>query len=387
MSEYLMMWVGQLSVSLLDFIIMFIVSYALMRKRISVSKQHVVFGVIFAIISSLAFYSLDGWSAQIISHLLLLIMFKKIIERANIQDMFIIYLIWFVTAGVIQAFFLALLSVLPLEQSAIFLIGQLITTGVIFVIYKTFKWDRVFHAIRSNILLKFSLFVLFLMMFILVSIINFELIYAVFSAIAIIFIAVAFFPVLAQLYHKSAGNISIEEIKTDLLTTAIDMVEEANPQLRYQRYTELAKQYGIDFSKLSESKRKSDENQLRLEREDKRIKQFIQAKLANIKKEIDIDSEITYYEQYQNIDIDFVISWLDQLINHASEVAINGKMFTYILSTKNRFTLKFSYECGEEGEQGISKEFHELHTQVISIGGEFRVDEDQHFLQISIKLK
>jgi len=51
MREHLIWWGGQLFVSILDFVIIYVIAHALLKKYMRVEKQHVLLGVVFAVLT------------------------------------------------------------------------------------------------------------------------------------------------------------------------------------------------------------------------------------------------------------------------------------------------------------------------------------------------
>jgi len=258
MSNSLIWWCSQLYVTTLDFVMMYVLAHTLMLKSLKIEKEHVLYNVLGIAMTTIAFYFFGTWTARIINHILLMWTVKKVIKRADGGDLLIIYLISGVLFGVIQGALLVVVGVFSLEQIITNAIAQSLTLIAFLGVCKLWKWHRLFHAIRSNSTLKLILAVLFLVSLISMFILNFnfDLLYMFFSLGAVTLISVIFSPIFVQVYQRVNGIISIEDIKTDLFATAVEMVEEADPEKQQQIFAMLAKQYGVDIASFPEKKRR-----------------------------------------------------------------------------------------------------------------------------------
>jgi len=406
----LILWIRQFLFSSLDFVIMYLIAHTLMRKYIEVKKQHVLFAIIFTILTSMGFYFFDGWSARIIHHLLWMLMFKKIIKRADWIDMLIIFFVSLVTVGIIQGTLLIIAGLFFLDRSIAYPVMQILTTVSIFGVCKLFKWYRLFHAIRSNLLLKLISATLALVFVVMMSILNFEfeLSYIFFSIVAVILLSVVSSPLFIRIYQKVNGIISLDDLKTDLFTTAIDMIEESDVKEMYQVYAELAKQYGVDVSSFPEDKRKFDEENASLEQAKTKILQLVQRKVEDSGKVLEIDSTILYYEEYDEINLECVIDWVGSLVEQLLRTATGNPIYIYLFSMSDSFRLEVAGQCVIEKWELVEKMFkqnipsennenssrlQELYKSVIELDGKFLVKPSYvseyacHYLQISIELE
>ena len=407
----LILWAaGQMLFGVLDFVIMYLIAHALMWKSIEIKKQHVLFAIVFAILISLISYFLSGWSGRIIHHLLLVAMFKKIIKRADWEDMLIIYLIWVITGGVIQGMFLITAGLFSVDGEVAYLIGKILTTVSVFGLCKLFKWYRLFHAVRANIILKLILAILSLAFLVMMFILNFEFdfLYILSSTMAIVLLGVVLSPLFITTYQKVTGIISTDDLKTNLFITALDMIEESDPKMMYQIYAELAKQYGVDVASFPEDKKKSDEAEADMEKAKVEIQQFIQRKIEQSGKILEVDATILYSEEHEEIDFKCAKEWMGILLEHLLKTATNKSIHVYLFSMADSFRLKVAGQCVIEEwalieemlKQGASIEDDEnsirlqaLYQKVGELKGKFWIKPSYmaehacHYLQISIELE
>lgn len=173
MNDVWIWWVVQFILSSLDFIMIYFLSHTLMRKYIIVKLPHILLGIAFTVITSLAFYFLDGFTGRIINHLLSMIMVKFMIRRSSIGDLIVIYMLSLILMfGIIQApivgIMLLISQLLGLREPAFLIISQTLTAVVLVPVCKKFKCHKHFYAIHANVVLKlvlliFSFFILILM--------------------------------------------------------------------------------------------------------------------------------------------------------------------------------------------------------------------------------
>jgi len=262
MSETLFMWGAQLLVSGLDFVMMYIVAHALMKKYIQVELSHVLLGVVLTVVTSVGFQQFGGSIVmQIVGQALTILSIKLFIPRAKGGDLLIIYLISSVLFAVTQASIFAIVNMLDLNRSILFTIAQIFTLLVIVIICKNIKWYRLFHMIRSNFILKSVLAILAILALVAMFVLNLEtdLVFFTVFATSVMLVVALLSPLLISAYQRVNGIITSEDLKTDLFLTAIEMVEEPSAEEHYQIYTELAKIYGVDIASLPADKRKSEE--------------------------------------------------------------------------------------------------------------------------------
>jgi len=403
MNEHLA-WVSGFYISVLDFIILYVISHALMKKYIIVEKQHVLACIIFATVTRLGFYFLNPFVAQIITHMLAILLMNRILKRVSGNDMILIYVMWIMTMGVIQPIFLTLAEFSPLSESASFPITQTLTLLIVIILSKMFKWYRVFHTIRSNWILKLILFIMFLIVITLISIWNFSPNGTFLFTIMTIFSAIALFPIFVQVYQKVAGIISPEELRTNLFVTAVDMVEEPNPKIHYQIYAELAKQYSVDIDSLPVDKKRYEYT----DRMNEKITQLIQERVKSSRKELKVDSEIMYDSAYKDMNFEYVEEWLSILLDHALLTATSNPIYIHLFSMKDNFSLEvagehmignwkaveksFKQDQSKE-DDGLNIKLHLLYNQVIQLGGKliikpsYMLEHKCHYLQISIGIE
>jgi len=409
MNEIVLWWIRQLYVSAFDFIIFYTIAHKLIWKRIEVNKHHILLGIIHAVVSGLGFYFLDGWSARIVTNLLLVGLFKKIIKYSGWGDLLLISLFWFVIIGVIQGIVVIILGLLGANENIFFFGGQFLTAIAIFGVCQIVKCHRLFHAMRANIWLRVMLATLAIISLTAMFILNFELdfSYIFFSVVAIVFAGVGLSPFFVQLYQKVMGIISTDDLKSDLLMTAMDMLDETDADKRYMIFAEFAKMYGRDVTTGIEDKKKEEKKYAYKEKINADVQAFIQEKMTQYKVETPIGVTVICFEAYKCVDLKLTLTWLEILLDYFSNWSTNHPIYGGLYTSGDSFNLEMASECPKDeiknvkklfadkyfsGNSPIHKSLDELHQQVIKLGGIVELNEhyesgyDCYFLQIDIKI-
>jgi len=410
MSESLIWWSSQSFITALDFIMMYVLAHALMWKALKIEKKHILVNVFCILATSLAFYFFSPWTGRIINHILIVWMVKKVIKRADGWDLLIIYLASGVIFSVLQGMILVIIGLFYMERVVTNVIAQTLTLFAFLGVCKLWKWHRLFHAIRANVVLKLIFSVLSVLALVIMSIFSFsdDLAHFFFSVVAIILVGVVLSPIFVQIYQKVMGIISIEDIKTDLFATAWEMMQAHQPESHYKIYAELAKQYGVDVASFPEDKRRSEAKRVHMETMNKKIEQLIEAKLKNSEKELESDLDITYYEECKNVSFENITHWLNILLEHALIDSINHPIYIYMFSMADSFSLKVASEYPIKKWQSVQDIFeqtdlvneemhhiklHDLYTEVTKLDGKvlaepfYMCEYGCHYLQIIIELK
>lgn len=394
MSENLIWWGVQLFVSLLDFVIIYIIAHALIIKWLKIRKEDILLWITYTIVSSLAFYSFNGWSARIFSHILLILMIKRILKRASWNDMLIIYMLWFIMLGFVQGIIISTLGWFPISRFVILFMGQLFTAVAIFVLCKKFKWYGVFHTIRSHMLLKMFLFIFATGIIITASIMNFEfdVTYILFSTTAVVLVLASIFPMLLKLYQLENGIISSADLKTDLWLTALDMIDEPDTEKHYEIYAELAGRYGKDVANFVEEKKILDAKTAYEKEIKAKIKTFLDDRIEQSENQFKIDSDVMYSGEYGNITVDDVLRWLGVLLDTAFNLAKNPLIYVRLFALQDSFSLEVAFACDADSDVKNKIGF-DLHEEVKHRGGivsfnKYEIPEDECYCtEILIEIK
>lgn len=410
MSEGGIWWVVEFTLNLIDFTMVYVIMHAFLKRRITFNIGHLTLAFLYvSILVAIGYF--NQYVARF-SSIVSLILLIKIIGRRGISDSLTIYGLAWVLVSMIQTLTLGIVGIicdlLDLYQPVVFLIVHLITIlGVIFIC-KTFKLSQWFYALQVHVVLKLILSVLFLICWVVAFILNFEsqLSYLLFFTMAIISIGIVLFPILMQLYYNSIGIISLHDLKNSLLSTAIAMKQTNNPEEILNLFARHSKEFGIDVSQLEMTK--VDDELDYMDKMNKEVEQFILMKIKAHKKEVEIISDLTYYEPNDAIDFQLALKLLGTLLDNALEASSHNPIYVHLFSMSEEFKLKMANEFfGKEGqdinvifEKGYTKKengrgigLNHLHQIVVEKGGRLEVDEyytEAHhcyYLQIDIRFK
>jgi len=402
-------WSILLTVNLLDFVMVYIIAHAMLKRRVAFKWDHVGLAVVYTAIVGLSYYFLGGYFLRIISTSLLVFSIKYVSKYRNLKEALVIYAMSFLLIAIIQSFILVIISLFGWNQELTFFTIQIFTAGAIVGCCKKFKLNRLLYALQMNIVLKLILSIISLLILITLFFLNFNhhfLHYLYFSIVAVL-IGIVLIPLLLTTYQKVIGLISVHDLHNSLLSMGIMIEDIDDPELIKAKFKTLSKEFGMDLNQLDFS---GIENECDYGQQmEKKIEAFINAKTAKYGNDIDIDLELSYYKDCEQLDDpQIILGWLGTLLDNAFEAVLSQPIYIYLSSTKRTFTLRMANEyLGEEGkdlnrifEKGYSTKdegrgvgLHNLYMQVTKLGGDVEVDEyytEAHncqYIQISIKFK
>lgn len=409
MTRSLVWWLVQFSINFLSFVIMYLVLYALLKKKLTFNWQHLGLAVLHTIVVSPIDYLIDPYALQIASSLFLLLA-VKIITKRKLVDSLLIYGVDTVIVGISQipALVMAwtLYGLFDLYRPFVFLIAQVLSLTFIILVCQKVKLHQWFHMLQVNIVLKLILFIIVLAILLIAFLVNFDyqLSYLLFYTLTMIWVGAILFPILRKLHHHSLHVISIHDLQNSLLSTGITMKIMNAPEEVYIAFATHAKELGMDLGQLEVTKVEDELAQMTLLNE--AVEQFIQMKLKN-KKDTKIRLDVTYYEAHEVVDLTLALKWLGTLLDNSLDASCIHPIYIYLFSMDEQFTLKIANEYIGEGqdiqiifERGYSTKgsgrgigLHNVYTKVVELGGKVEVDESYHeaytcyYLQITIKFK
>ena len=402
-------WAVQFSVSFFDFVAMYVLTHAMLKRSITFNLKHVALAVLYTVTVA-PLYLYDPYALRVVATLLIFFMIKFVSKR-GLGDIMIIYGLAAAIFMIIQVLMLAIVwplhEFLNFERPLIFLIAQLLTTGVTVFVCKKLKLNQWFYALQINPVLKLGVFILALLIFVALFILNFEyrFTYLIFFALAILFVLVSLFPIFIKLYNNSIGLISVHDFKNSLLSTAIAIASTDDINEVRRLFSEHAKAFGMDVSQLDVGIIEDQMEQEEANREN--IESFINQKLYEHKKDIKIISDINYNKPHYAVELSLALKWLGTLLDNALEASVDKPIYIDIFSIRDDFALQVANEyVGETQniqlifERGYSTKdsgrgigLHNVHTQVTELGGvveastQFTEAHNCHYLSINIMFK
>ena len=402
-------WGGQFALNFLDFLMLYIVTHKMVKRYIKITPVHVLFCVAYTISLAYVFYFAGGHVFRFVIFICMLLLIKLIDKNQSLGSSFIILILYTVILSMAQfpafAFIVSINTQLMLESPIEFLIGQLISAVLIFLICWKFRLNRWFNAVQKNPVLKLILLIAFLVFTTLQSFMNYE--YDPFSllfyTITSIIIALTLYPVIVKLYHNSIALHLIHDLDNHLngLLATLEETEDSNTIKNQIKY--MAKELGTNpdyFSKV-----KLDERMELREKRTIRVEQFIQNKIDRSKKNIKIIKDITYKKDYETVDFALMLKWLGTLLDNAIEVTNNNPIYISVLVSRTYLSIHVANEyAGDQGkdvrvilDKGYSTKkegrgigLHNLNQQVTENGGVVELEEyydeahDCHYLRVSI---
>ena len=406
MTGSLTWWIVQFSITFLDFVMLYLLAHAILKRKITFNITHVIYLILYTAIVA-PMYLVDTYFFRVVG-ILLLLLILKLVSKRGFGDVAIIYCLSFFIIATIQVPLVTVVwlfyELLDFQRPFVFLIVQLLTTVAVVFACRKLKLNQWFHALQINTVMRLILFLLALLILLVVFILNFEyqLTYLLFFATAIVFVVAVLYPIFIKLYHNFIGIISVHDLKNSLLSVAITISDMDDPKEIKKIFGKFSKDFGMDVSQLDFDV-ESDID--RLKANNKKVETFIQNKLGNCKKEIKVASDLMYYEAHNDVDFPVTLKWLGTLLDNALEASVNNPIYIKLYSISDDFSLQIGNEfvgekdkdikdifiCGystKEAGRGIG--LHSLYREVTELDGEVKVDEyysDEHncnYIRINI---
>jgi hypothetical protein len=218
--------------------------------------------------------------------------------------------------------------------------------------------------------------------------INFEnqFMFFLLSAIIIILVLIALFPILTKIYQNTLGLISFHDLENRLLSAAITTSNMNDPQEIKKIYYEISKDFGVDASKFNKKWIEDGINQSAAT--EKKIEDFIKTKLHSRERDNKSISEITCDGEHKTVDLSLALTWLGTMLDNALDSSDNNPIIIGVIFTSMEFVLEVSNEYVGESqniqlifERGYSTKesgrgigLHNLYTKVTELGGTVTAD-------------
>ena len=404
-------WGVQFGLSFLDFVMIYVIAHVTVRRHITVKPLHVLFAIVYILALAPVFYLWGGHIFRLVAFMCKVLIIKMATKRRSPVDLAIIFAICSALMIVTPLPAIALVwlanTQLMLEFPLDFLIGHSITAALVLLMCRKFKLNQWFSAVQRNIVLKLVLLAIILIFLIIVSILNFEydVIFLLVSAGALIAIGLPLWPVLMNIYHNALGMISVHDLKNSLLALSFEMQEIDDFDVFKERFKRLSKNFGMDLSRSEDLDIKHKKDQEFEERMIKHVKDFIETKVKSREKDVNFLTEISYFKHYESVDFGLILQWIGALLDNAIDATDTKPIYIYANISKTFIDIRMANEyVGDKGqdirvilEQGYSTKgegrgigLHNLNQQVTERGGTVRVEDyyveehNCHYLQIVV---
>jgi len=254
----------------MDFVMMYVISHAMMKKYINVEWPHVVLCMIYTIVLAPVLYFFDGYIFRVVSIPILLGAIKLIIRRINFNDIIMIYMISLLIIGVAQIPILGgfwLVNYLfVVYDSVLLFLSQVISTVVVILICQKFYWYKWFDAVQSHHILKLIVCLVALIILIPMAIINFDYNISYFLLLTLAFVlgGALLVPIFIKLYRDVVDVISIRDFKSTLFGMWLDMKDEKDIENFKRNFSETVNEFGLALpqfkSEVCQTSMERDEN-------------------------------------------------------------------------------------------------------------------------------
>jgi len=427
-----------------DILMIFLLTHAIIKQIPIFTWDRVFIGIGYGVVLGIVAYFFDNYVYRIITTSGAFIVIYLIAKVSFSKALLIYALTWIF--GLIQFIIIFGVQQLHLEQPAVLFLVQAITLAIVLIICRFRFLNIIFQFIEKYIVLQLAIFVVGIALIGALFNFNFQestpyLIYFIGLLTAfIVAVIIIFFPIMqARLitqFKKLNENLSernenlsernenlsernenlserlversslVHDLKNSLLSTGIAMDQTDDPEELKEMFKKHSKAFGMDLSQLDSTKLEDDLAQMELR--NNAIESFIQTKAKEKEKSIKIISDLTYFEDFEGLDLQIVLVWLGILIDNALEASQHAPIYVYLYSGTRRLRLrvdndylgKLEEEINNFFEKGYSTKgegrgigLHNLYTQVSELGGEIEVDNyytefhQCHYFQISILLE
>ena len=344
---------------------------------ITIKMPAVVWGIIYGILLGTAFYFLEGNTFRIIVTFAFIAVIKFLSKRV-LADVLLIYALFLFFGLLVQGLFALLVLALPLKQDiAVAVISQFLTTAVICWMSRKTSIYKVFNYIRTNILLKISCFLVALIAFFALFIVNYELsvTYFLFFVGIILTILAALIPLGTKLYRRIELDVARSHyIANQILATQIAAAQTNNPEEIKNMIDELV-------SHISpKSTKKANTGNL-----EESIRFLIEQKKSQKQVNVEVIMDIKSSENHENITIKQLLSFIGLLLDNAFEsetttpIVIYCRMNAYSidLAISNEYLQKGNYDLEMMFEKGYSTKadegrgygLYEIRNEIESLNG------------------
>ncbi|MCL1990608.1 MAG: hypothetical protein FWG67_06940 [Defluviitaleaceae bacterium] len=261
MTESLTWWIVQFALNFMDFVMMYFISHAMMKRYIRVEWFHTLLCLIYVIALAPVIY-FDGHLFRIISFLLLSIMTKTIIKRAHLSDLIMIYILSLLILLFIQfplagGIWLAD-QIFNIYTPLLFLLVQFTSTVMIIILCQKLHWYKWFNAVQTHVVLKLLVCFTTLAFFIPTAILNFEysLSYFLLLTLGLVLASFILIPAFIKLYKSVTTIISIKKLQSRLLGLWLDMENEEDIDVFKAHFKTTMREFDVELPLFNDEQNK-----------------------------------------------------------------------------------------------------------------------------------
>jgi len=342
---------------IVEFSLYYLISNRLIRKTPSFKVNHIGLGVLFAASLTLVGFSLRFYLGEallwdfmfaVVKFIAVFVVFKLMYGRCLLDTLFLAIMTSAIITSVLMP--LTFLGTLNINQDLIYFmthVGAILIIILVCKVVKLYKlYDMIQYKLLPNILVK-QIFLIFCSILLIYSIIpNYEhnLFYHFLFLSALVMFAVILVPTTMKFYQKSMKEmISIHDLYNSLLSTGIAIENMDDLDAVKYKFREHCKRFGIDLS-ITDFKNSD------LQCLNQQIEHFISLKKEHRDMNIAIISDIGYYNDYKEVELQQILQWLGTLLDNAFDAAINQPIYVKTVVTNTRISLSVANEYSEERE-------------------------------------
>ena len=399
---------------MVDFWLYHCISHRLIRKSPSFKANHLILGIVFATALTLVRFFLRLYLKEallvdfmftVANFIGVLIVFKILHRQYLLDTIFLTVVTIAITTSVLLP--LIFLRALDINQFFIYVVTQIGAVLIIILICKIVKlyklYNMIQHKLLPNVLVK-QMFLIFCAIILIYSILPNQqnLLHHFLFLSALVVFAIILVPTTMRLYQKSMKEmISIHDLYNSLLSTGIAIENMEDLEAIRSKFKEHCKRFGIDLSSIDF---KNNDGQGM----NRQIDQFIHLKKEQRTTNIEVISEIGYYNDHKHVDLQQLLQWLGTLLDNAFDASISHPIYVRVVVTSTRISLSVANEYLSDHkrdfevmfEKGYSTKgegrglgLYQLQQTVSEFGGhiacfeEYKETYECYYLTILIELK
>jgi len=353
-------------INFMDIVILYLLINKLIDREIVLTPQRILMGIAYGIVLGSMQNLIDSQIYQIITTTILIVITHLIIKRGFISTIFA-YGITLVLILITQLLLWISMSLLNLpeifSQTEIFLIGQILTLVVSFLIYAKIPINKIFEFIDKYLLLKLGILVIAFVSFGFLFYWNFEhsLSDSIFFLMLIGISLFGIYKLGSDIYYLTIKvPRQIHDFKNSIHGAMLKAYQEEDPA-QISALKTIYSAHNLGNENIQFELGKTREN----------IFSFIESKKSAHEREIEIISDIDYYKDHHIVGIEVIIKMLGILLDNAIETRTNKPIIVELNVALGRVDLSVSNEYDDCDPNVIRHMFEEGYSKKATAGRGF----------------
>jgi len=357
LNEYITTGITSVIISFLDCFMYYYLCNNLIEKKSRLSVKTILIGILYGVVLGTLSNVVDGNAVRVIMTTIMFFILKFITGK-KIQDLSIIFAIIYLCTALIQVLCLQAVSILGLEinESYTFLLVQMLTAFITFLIYVKIPLYKLYNKIEKEILFKLLIFILAGVLLLTLFYYNFEYTasYVLYFSLLVIITFFGLFQTLKRiLFYTNKVPMQLHDMKNLLMSIRLSAYSTSDINVIRGELDEVLEIIDIDSNK--ENIKVADYNQ--------NILSFINQKKRNaVYDELPFLTDIGYYEPNSKVSFFVVLYMLGVLLDNAIESGTKKAIIIKVFVIKDSLYLSVSNEYKRKSADDFNKMFQERYS-------------------------